>query len=114
MIRWARVSTRFEGLHCWPQATEEVRFLLHLHRHEFHVTLWIEQYHDQRDVEYITLKRWLKDLLDAGFPESFSCEAMAREIIFSARQAYGPERKYQCEVLEDGENGALLELRGDS
>ena len=32
------------------------------HRHIFHFKVWIEVFHDDRDIEFIQFKRWLENL----------------------------------------------------
>lgn len=111
----AKVTTRFEGFHKYPAAPEGVEFLASLHRHIFHLTVWIQQHHDERDVEYILFKRWLESKLPGWqklWPETYSCEAMARAIGSYVQKQYGVHRMVQVELLEDGENGALVQLTG--
>lgn len=118
MTVWAKVTTRFEGIHNYPAAPKQVEFLKHPHRHEFHVTLYVEQFHNDRDVEYILCKRWLNTFLKAytaeGELQARSCEMMALDIGKAAQTAWlaheGTHRKLMVEVTEDGENGALVEL----
>lgn len=110
MIRWAKVTCRFEGMHRYPDAPAEVSFLKHLHRHIFHITVFVEQFHNERDVEYIMLKRWLETFVDvAPWPEEMSCEAIA-ERVGTEVCAKHPGRRVMVEVNEDGENGALVEF----
>lgn len=103
------VTTRFEGIHCWPDAPDEVAFLRSPHRHEFHVRLEIEVYHAEREVEFIIEKRaldaWLRS---ADFDTSASCETMACAIFEWARSRHPVERCIKVEVSEDGENGAIV------
>jgi len=42
---WAKITTQFEGIHKYPNAPDEMAFLRFDHRHIFHVTVWIEQFH---------------------------------------------------------------------
>lgn len=111
MIYWAKVRTQFEGFHHWPQAPEPVAFLRSVHRHMFHVVLMIEQKHDDRDLEYVLLKRELtaqcEKVLDL-LPESRSCEMIAAKLALMFSLKY-PNRRVKCEVSEDGENGAEVE-----
>lgn len=106
---FAVVRTRFEALHQWDDALNEVDFLRDSHRHEFHVKVKVEQFHDDRDVEYIMLKRALDDYLaqwdrDQG---QQSCEMMCKRILNEFLfLGYGDQRKYVVSVTEDGENGA--------
>jgi hypothetical protein len=120
------VTTRFEGLHHWPDAPEGVKFLRHPHRHVFHVKVYVEVRHGDREVEFITFKRTLEDFIQfnwfnpSGRPllKTNSCEHIAKEVADWMRpwlhDAYGLEfvapngRKWIVEVSEDGENGAVL------
>ena len=89
------------------------------HRHVFEVTVWAKQTHDNRDLEYIMLKRDLErwaeeDLGDGSEPielGEMSCEMVAKELIQYLRDEYDEVRAYKAEVLEDGENGALVEAK---
>jgi hypothetical protein len=109
---WAVVRTRFKGIHCWPSAPNGAyEFLRNPHRHEFHVTVWIEQFHDDRDIEYLEFKDWLDGNIKAGNLDHLSCEMMARRIIEQVELEYSKNqaRSIRVEVSEDGENGALIE-----
>lgn len=129
MTIWAKIQTRFEALHRWPDPPKEVYFLKFPHRHMFHVTVWVEQFHTERDVEYILFKRWLDELLhqcavDPASVLDWSCEMWAEVICKSVVQKFEQEqvesrgegltqqdaRRIKVEVLEDGENGALVEM----
>lgn len=97
------ITTSFEHLHFWPDAPSDASFLQHPHRHVFHVKLGVEVSHDNRDIEFIKLKREV-DLYIAEWEEISirSCEMMAKDLLerFSAEFV---------EVSEDGENGARVE-----
>lgn len=106
------VRTRFEALHQWPEAPDEVGFLRHLHRHEFHVTLKLEVSHGDRELEFILVKRALDQELRTWLERKefrHSCEWLAQYILKWASDQYEP-RRASCEVSEDGENGALVEI----
>lgn len=98
------VTTTFEGFHRWPDAPNPVGFLRELHRHTFHVRLEVKVNHDDRDVEFILLKRevdgWIAEKTLAE-TDTWSCERWARELMdrFDA---------IRVEVSEDGENGAIV------
>jgi len=51
------ITTSFEGVHCYPSAPEGVVFLRVPHRHIFGVRVEVEVYHDDRELEFILLKR---------------------------------------------------------
>jgi hypothetical protein len=98
------VKLQFEGIHCWPGCPfEEVKFLRSPHRHVFHVTATKVVTHDDRQVEIIMLKRAMEDWAKADIDfESQSCEMIAKDMV----EQFGLS---SCEVLEDGENGAVVE-----
>jgi hypothetical protein len=64
------VTFRKEGIHKYPAALDDpklatgdeydVSFLGYPHRHIFHFKVWIEIFHDDRDIEFIQFKRWLE------------------------------------------------------
>ena len=104
------MRTSFEGFHRYPDAPQEVAFLRGLHRHQFVVRIWVEQFNNDRDVEYISLLRWVNArIAETRFPEEASCEAMAQELGRRVAERH-PDREIRVEVSEDDENGALVEL----
>lgn len=111
-IRWAKVTTQFEGFHRYENAPIPVAFLSNIHRHMFHVTVWIEQFHNERDVEYILFKRlvikWIENHQE-NHTLLGSCETVAEGLGVVVLENY-PGRRVMVEVTEDGENGALLEM----
>ena len=122
MTIWAIVKFQFEGWHRWKDAPENqtynIDFLRNLHRHMFHVEVWIEQKHNERDIEYLTFKDWLtnpvQDIVYTsiqdrfGITEEDSCETMAEKIRKFIVESY-PDRKVKVFVFEDNENGACVE-----
>jgi hypothetical protein len=113
------VTFRKEGIHCYPAAATDpnlktndeydVSFLGTLHRHIFHFKVWIEVFHDDRDIEFIQFKRWLEKCYNEGILELNykSCEMIARELNTTINTRY-PCRHVWIEVSEDGENGCFL------
>lgn len=109
------VTTQFEGMHRWKDAPEEVSFLREYHRHMFHVRFEVEVTKEDRDIEFILLKRELDGLvktLFVGVKLDNSCETIAKRICDFMTREYGPcaGRAARCEVSEDGENGAIVEI----
>ena len=105
------VKFQKEGIHCYPAALIEpaladVKFLGYDHRHIFHFKVWIEVFHNDRDLEFIQFKRWLESIYDEGLMEMNhrSCEMLADELYFQIAKRY-PGRKVKIEISEDGENG---------
>lgn len=93
----------FEGVHSWPDCPEggPTPYLRHPHRHLFHVEAVKPVAHDERDVEFIALRRHMLAFCEVQLvgPHHLSCESMARQLLGT----FGLSR---CSVSEDGENGA--------
>lgn len=126
------VSTQFEGMHCYPNAPQEVAFLVNMHRHMFHVTLQLEVFHNERELEFFLVKRaldaFIKKMTESRFTSDItlaaSCETMAEDIMNWVLRTYALEivlygedtvqerkvivRKVSVEVSEDGENGSIV------
>ena len=101
MLIW--ITTQFEAFHCWPDAPSQYAFLASLHRHTFHVKMWWDVTHDNRDIEFIDAKRrvamHLSKKTQEKDTETWSCEHWARHLLnqFNAQRV---------SVSEDNENGA--------
>jgi hypothetical protein len=110
------VTFQHEGIHCYPAASEleGVEFLQYPHRHVFHFRVEMEVFHDDRDVEFILLKRELSGLYkdDTLMLDYKSCEMIARELLDYVTQSY-PDRNVTISVSEDDENGATLVYTND-
>ena len=105
----AKITTQFEGIHCWPDAVPgKYNLLKHPHRHMFHVTVLIEQFHNNRDIEYLLFKDWLNGQLETGELNNQSCEMIAENLIERIQMRWGDNRAVTVEVTEDGENGAVV------
>jgi hypothetical protein len=112
------VTFRKEGVHRYPAALTDpklatgdeydVSFLGHPHRHIFHFKVYLEVFHDDRDVEFIQFKRWLENLYNQGTLElnHKSCEMIADDLYAQVSAQY-TDRKVWIEISEDGENGCL-------
>jgi len=113
------VTLRKEGIHRYPAAATDpmlctageydVSFLANAHRHIFHFKIWIDVFHNDRDIEFIQFKRWIdslysKDILQLDFK---SCEMIADDLYTQVADRY-PGRAVWIEVAEDGENGCLI------
>ena len=110
-ITWQR-----EGIHKYPAALTDpnladVEFLGYPHRHIFHFRVWIDVFHNDRDLEFIQFKRWCESLYNSNNSvlslDHKSCEMMADDLYIQIAQRY-PGRVIHIEVSEDGENGALI------
>jgi hypothetical protein len=115
------VTFRKEGIHCYPAAATDptlntageydVAFLASPHRHIFHFRVWIDVWHNDRDIEFIQFKRWLESLYSGNNTvlelDWKSCEMIADDLYTQIAGRY-PERAVWIEVAEDGENGCLI------
>lgn len=104
--RYVYCKTTFIALHKWDKAPDEVKFLRDAHRHVFHVKVTVIVTHDDRAVEFITMRKELDGCisnwaLDLG---GKSCEMIADMIAKAMHDMY--YRVIEVDVSEDGENGA--------
>lgn len=110
-------SLSVDATHNWENipdtfALKDVQFLKFPHRHMFGIKAYKIVNHNDRDLEFIHLKREIDYYLYNKYFHneqknlqfgSKSCEMLAEELI----------EKFQlskCEVDEDGENGCILEV----
>jgi hypothetical protein len=115
------ITFRREGVHCYPAAATDPRlntageydvsFLASPHRHIFHFRVWIDVFHNDRDIEFIQFKRWLESLYSGSNTvlalDWKSCEMIADDLYIQVAGRY-PGRAVWIEVAEDGENGCLI------
>lgn len=108
------VSFEFEAIHQWPDAKKikGVEFLQHPHRHLFKCRAWKTVKKNDREIEFINFKRKILEYVVIPFGISskdknersvgtMSCEDLAEKILKKFKLS-------KCEVLEDGENGAVV------
>jgi hypothetical protein len=115
------VTFQREGIHRYPAALTDpklatgdeydVSFLGHPHRHIFHFKVYIEVYHDDRDIEFIQFKRWLNNLYGQGELQLDykSCEMIAEDLYSKINSKY-PGRTVWIEISEDNENGTFVKF----
>lgn len=113
-----------EGIHRYPAAQTspelctgdayDVSFLGYPHRHMFHHKIWIEVFHNDREIEFIQFKRWLESLYNQGTLELDykSCEMLSEQLFDQIYKRY-PNRDVWIEISEDGENGSLTKYERD-
>lgn len=102
---FAVIRFQIEGIHFYKDATGEEEFLKYPHRHIFHIEIKIQQFHDDRDIEFIAFKRWVIKDFNSEF--SFkSCEMIADDLHEKIIRQY-PGREIEISVFEDGENGSI-------
>jgi len=115
------VTFRKEGIHMYPAAATDpklktgdeydVSFLGTPHRHIFHFKVYIQVFHDDRDIEFIQFKRWLEKCYNDGTLElnHKSCEMISRDLHATISARY-PGREIWIDVSEDGENGCFIKF----
>jgi len=125
-MRFIWVTFSKEGIHKYPAALTDpklatgdeydVSFLGYPHRHTFYFKVWIQVFHNDRDIEFIQFKRWLErrySSVEKGLDDSLhldykSCEMIADDLA-SLIQAKYPNRDVKISVAEDNENGCEID-----
>lgn len=113
MKTYILIKTQIEGFHKWSNAPKKVNFLQKLHRHLFYIKSKIEVYHDDRELEFILVKRFINNQLPRVFKKlgnTKSCEQIAKALLKVLLKKYG-NRDIIVHVLEDNENGAIVEYK---
>ena len=96
------ITFRQEGIHKYPAAATDpalatgdaydVSFLGYPHRHIFHFRVWIDVFHNDRDVEFIQFKRWLEALYSGNNSvlnlDFKSCEMIADDLYLQIGRAH--------------------------
>lgn len=101
-------------IHRYEDAPAEVDFLRECHRHKFFIEVRMSVSHNDRELEFFMVQAKLAqitfDLINENTSSGYrmSCEMMAEYIIKELQKLYGEDRYYECSVLEDGENGAIV------
>lgn len=113
-----QVRTKFEGVHCYPGAPDEVAYLREPHRHIFGVCVEVEVFDGDRELEFVMVKHmvdeWIGGLTTTDGNccncGAMSCEHMAMMIWSHIKRKVkrAGERYWKVTVDEDGENGASL------
>lgn len=117
---YIKVKTQVAGMHRWPGAGGDRKYLDSPHRHQFIVEALMQVKHDQREVEFhdlqlkvtsllhaVALPSDLRGLLDFG---GLSCEMIAQSIAQALADEYGDDRIISVEVSEDGECSAVVTI----
>lgn len=107
---YIRLNLRLPGIHCWPNASDEVAFLRNEHRHVFITDIYIGVEHDDRQYEFYLLEKEINKKLREAFEYNqefsvfyfggMSCEKIAREV-FELVRGLGYD-VFRVEVCEDG------------
>ena len=102
-----------EGVHHWSECNlSSVFYLMNTHRHQFYIKCKKQVNKLNREIEIITLKKKIVSYLIATYYDKElgccnfggkSCEMLAEELAKHFKLDV-------CSVLEDNENGAVVEL----
>jgi len=117
VTKYIWVKFQKEGIHKYPAAlsdpnlatrgSDDVSFLGYPHRHMFHFEVQIQVFHDDREIEFIQLKRWLESLYQTNTLQLNyrSCEMISDDLAILVKDKY-PGRNVIITISEDGENGS--------
>lgn len=113
-----------EGYHCFPEAatdpqykTNDIYDVSHLgtrHMHYFNFKVWVEVTHENRQIEFIQLRRWIETLYSSGSLElsNQSCEMMSDALYEKLSEKY-PGMEIRIDISEEGINGSYTEYTVD-
>ena len=113
------ITFRKEGIHCYPAAATDpalntageydVSFLASPHRHMFHFRVWIDVFHNDRDIEFIQFKRWLENLYSGSNNNNSvleldwkSCEMIADDLYQQIAARYPEHAVWRSEERRVG------------
>lgn len=108
--RWIKVRVFIPAKHCWNNAPDEVKYLKYPHIHTFRITVQLEVFKLDREVEFFIFKEFLYKTLAALYlgESSFSCENICEQVHDIVEQAF-PRRRMKIEVSETEDEGAIIE-----
>lgn len=106
------VRTQFDFAHRYENATGDFHYLKNLHRHKFFVEIEVEVGHDDREIEFLALKKeidkYISQCCDGKWKDTMSCEMMCKELFKQIVHLYGLDRKISISIFEDNENGGKM------
>jgi len=111
-----------EGYHFFPGADTnpiyatgdeyDVSALGHRHMHYFNFKVWVQVTHENRQIEFIQMRRWIEDLYSKGILEldNQSCEMMSDALYEKLIDRY-PGMEIKIDISEEGINGSYTEYQ---
>ena len=102
------------GFHYYPAAAteeslEDVSYLGNKHRHLFKFKVWIEIFHNDRELEFHQVLNFCEALFESQIDiDSKSVEMLSDDLYEQLAFKY-PERNIKISISEDGECGCLIE-----
>lgn len=103
---WIVIRFTAEGWHHWPGASSRRTYLANVHRHLFHVEVWLPVEHEEREVEFHDLLEFCRESFGSGDFGTASCETLATRLGKEIARRFG--RACEVLVMEDGEAGAMV------
>ena len=113
---WVWFTAQKIGFHFYPEAgyeerLEDVSYLGNKHRHLFKFKVWIEVFHNNRDIEFHQALNYFESLFtDFKIDINNKSVEMIAEELYPLLQHKYPNRDVKIEVSEDGECGCLYEF----
>lgn len=101
------------GFHYYPAALtdenlEDVKYLGQRHRHLFKFKVWIEIFHNDRELEFHQVLNFCESLFDSHIDiDSKSVEMLADDLYIELSKKY-PNRDIRIDISEDGECGCTI------
>lgn len=125
-ILYAKIGPIHHGIiHRFPEdkggTKESFPYLANNHVHMLEFNFWIEQHHNERDIEYLEADRIIRkdivflfggaDYYNQENTRTWSCETIATNLYKKLIQnEVFKGRSIRISVLEDGRNGAYAEF----
>ena len=107
---------KFPGADINPEyATGDEYDVSHLgfrHMHYFNFKVWVQVTHENRQIEFIQMRRWIEDLYSKGILEldNQSCEMMSDALYEKLIDRY-PGMEIKIDISEEGINGSYTEYQ---
>ncbi len=118
--RWVEITFQREIIHQLDRADtdvnlatdgdDDVSFLANLHRHTVFFNVRVNVHHADRDIEFFQLKRFCQSIFpgDTHNVGNSSMEQLGERLLGELIQKY-PKREWEIRVMEDNENGAIVQ-----
>lgn len=103
-----RVSFHREGIHSWADAPEAQSWLRFPHLHEFKVTVSIQVFGLDRELEFYAVRDRLTERFAEQVAQGGACEQMALSLLDFVHRTY-PGRWASVTVAEDENFAATVE-----
>lgn len=109
-----------EGYHQYPGADTnpftatgdeyDVSHLALRHMHYFFFKVWVQVWHDDRDIEFIQMRRWIEELYRSEVlsMDNQSCEMMSDALYDQLKKKY-TNSEIRIDISEEGINGSYTE-----